>query len=211
MTRFRVGLTGGIGSGKSLVAEEFARLGAHVVDTDAIARAMTAPEGDAIEPIRGRFGSEFIDRSGALDRTRTRELVFRDKAARRALEDILHPLIHAAVEAQVEKAPPLAAYLVLVVPLLVESRTWRSRVDRVLVIDCAIDSQVARVKRRSGLDESAARAIIASQATRAERLKAADDILVNEASTASARVRAVRLHALYDQLAHLAQRRPDPR
>jgi dephospho-CoA kinase len=207
--RFRVGLTGGIGSGKSLIADEFARLGAHVVDTDAIAHALTAPGGDAIEPIRARFGSAFIDKSGALDRARMRALVFRDTAARRALEGILHPLVRGAAEADAERAPLVAAYLVLVIPLLIESRTWESRVNRVLVIDCAIESQLARLQRRSGLDESSAQAIIASQATRAERLNAADDILVNESSTAAARGRVARLHALYGQLARREMRHSD--
>ena len=207
--RFRIGLTGGIGSGKSLIAAEFARLGAHVVDTDAIAHTLTAPDGDAIEQIRGRFGSEFIDKSGALDRGRMRELVFRDAAARRALEQILHPLIHSAVEADTERTPVAAAYVVLVIPLLIESHTWQSRVNRVLVIDCAIESQIVRLRRRNGLDESSARAIIASQATRAERLQAADDILVNESSTAAARARVARLNALYGQLARSEQRRSD--
>jgi dephospho-CoA kinase len=207
--RFRIGLTGGIGSGKSLIAEEFARLGTHVVDTDAIAHALTAPDGDAIAPIRGRFGSEFIDKSGALDRVRMRELVFRDTAARRVLEQILHPMIRSAVEADAARAPLAAPYLVLVVPLLIESRTWRSRVNRVLVIDCAIASQIVRLRRRNGLDESSARAIIASQATRAERLNAADDILVNESSAAAARERVARLHALYGQLARGETRHSD--
>ena len=202
--RLRVGLTGGIGSGKSLVADELARLGAHVIDTDAIAHALTAPGGQAIAPIRARFGAEFIDANGALDRARMRELVFRDAAARKALEAILHPVIGAAAEADAAAAPATAPYLVFVIPLLIESGSWRTRVDRVLVIDCAPDTQVARVMRRSGLDESTARAIIASQAPRAARLAAADDVLVNEDTPAAARRRAARLHARYCE-----QRRPD--
>lgn len=207
--RFRVGLTGGVASGKSLIAEEFARLGAHVVDADAIAHALTAPGGDGIEPIRARFGSAFIDKSGALDRARMRALVFRDTAARHALEGILHPLIRAAAEADAERAPLATAYLVFVIPLLIESRAWESRVNRVLVIDCAIESQVARLQRRSGLDELSARAIIASQATRAQRLQAADDILVNESSTAAAHARVARLHALYGHMVRGEQRHSD--
>lgn len=195
--RLRVGLTGGIGSGKSLIADEFARLGAHVIDTDAIAHALTAPGGGAIDAIRARFGAEFIDRSGALDRTRMRDLVFRDASARKALERILHPLIGAEAEASAAAAPATARYLVFVIPLLIESGSWRARVDRVLVVDCALDTQIARVVRRSGLDEPAARAIIASQATRAARLDAADDVLVNEDTPANARARAARLHARY--------------
>ncbi len=195
--RLRVGLTGGIGSGKSLVAAELAQLGAHVIDTDAIAHALTAPGGGAIDAIRARFGAEFIDRSGALERARMREFVFRDASARKALEQILHPLIGADAEASAAAAPASAPYLVFVIPLLIESGSWRARVERVLVVDCALDTQVARVMCRSGLDERAARAIIASQATRAARLDAADDVLVNEDTPANARLRAARLHALY--------------
>jgi dephospho-CoA kinase len=195
--RLRVGLTGGIGSGKSLVADELARRGAHVIDTDAIAHALTAPGGRAIAALRASFGAEFIDRSGALDRARMRDLVFRDGAARRALEQILHPMIGAEAEARAAAASATAPYLVFVIPLLIESGSWRARVDRVLVVDCALDTQLARVMRRSGLDEPAARAIIASQTTRAARLDAADDVLVNEDTPESARRHAAQLHVLY--------------
>jgi dephospho-CoA kinase len=197
--RWRVGLTGGIGSGKSLVAEEFARLGAHLIDADAIAHRLTSPGGAAIEHIRAGFGAAYIDARGALARDRMRALVFGDAGARRALERILHPLIRAEIEAMAAAAPPSAPYLVFVIPLLVESGTWRARVDRVLVIDCAIETQIARVMRRSGLEETAARAIVASQAPRAARLDAADDVLVNEAAPEAARQRAARLHTLYSR------------
>lgn len=197
--RCRVGLTGGIGSGKSLVADELARLGAHVIDADAIAHRLTGLRGAAIEDIRARFGAAYIDARGALARDRMRELVFRDADAKRALERILHPRIRAEAEAMAAAAPASAPYLVFVVPLLVESGTWRARVDRVLVIDCAIETQVARVMRRSGLEEAAARAIVASQTTRAARLDAADDVLVNEDAPEAARRRAARLHALYSR------------
>lgn len=195
-----MGLTGGIGSGKSLVADELATRGACVVDTDAIAHALTAPGGAAIAPIRDRFGAKFVDDRGALARADMRELVFRDAQARSALEQILHPMIRIETEAMAAAAPAAAPYVVLVIPLLIESGAWRARVDRVLVVDCAIDTQIARVMRRSGLDEASARTIIASQATRAARLDAADDVVVNEGAPADARRHAARLHALYATL-----------
>ncbi len=198
--RLRVGLTGGIGSGKSLVADELARLGAHVIDTDAIAHALTAPGGGAIAAIRARFGTDYLDGRGALDRARMRGLVFGDAEARRALEEILHPMIRAQAEASAAAAAAAAPYNVFVIPLLIESGSWRDRVDRVLVVDCAVDTQIARVMRRSGLDAAAARAIIAVQVTRAARLDAADDVLVNEGAADDARRAAARLHALYREL-----------
>jgi dephospho-CoA kinase len=198
-SRFRVGLTGGIGSGKSLVANEFSRLGAHVVDADAVAHTLTAPGGNAIEPIRARFGIKFIDENGALNRTRMRDLVFRDASAKKALEQILHPMIRAEVDVFAEAAPATTPYLVLSIPLLIESGKWNDRVDRILVIDCTIETQIARVMLRNGLARSAARSIIANQATRKARLDAADDVLVNESSADEARRRVIRLHTLYGQ------------
>ncbi|MGE5337212.1 MAG: dephospho-CoA kinase [Gemmatimonadota bacterium] len=197
--KFAVGLTGGIGSGKSLIADEFARLGAHVVDADAIAHALTRPGGKAIEPIRARFGGAFVGADGALDRAALRLLVFQDSAARLALEKILHPMIRAEAEAQAGAAPDAAPYVLFVIPLLIESGVWRARVDRVLVIDCAIQTQIARVMQRSGLDEAATRAVISSQAARSVRLDAADDILVNEGAPHAALRRTAWLHAHYSQ------------
>lgn len=210
--RFRVGLTGGVGSGKSLVADELARLGAHVIDADEIAHALTAPGGAAIDVIRSHFGTDFIDARGALDRARMRDLVFREPAARQQLEQILHPMIRAVTEQRAADAPAAAPYAVLVIPLLIESGIWRTRVDRVLVVDCSIETQVARVMRRSGLDEVTARAIVASQATREARLDAADDVLVNEGSAEVALRRAAQLHALYVHLASQAHatKAPEP-
>lgn len=195
MARLRVGLTGGIGSGKSVVAAQFAALGASIIDTDQIARCMTVPGGPAMPAIVAEFGPEFADASGAMDRERMRALVFSDLGAKARLEGILHPLIRATALAAAESAT--GAYVIYDVPLLVESGSWRDRVDRVLVVDCPEDAQVARVTARSGLDASQVRAIMATQATRAARLAAADDIINNEGELAALAPQIARLHNLY--------------
>jgi dephospho-CoA kinase len=174
----RVGLTGGIGSGKSTVAARLVERGAELIDTDAIARSLTLPGGAAIEPIRATFGADFIDASGALDRARMREAAFADVDARRRLEAILHPRIGLEVERRV--AASTAPLTVLDIPLLVESGRWRCRVDRVWVVDCTEEAQLARVMARSGWAESAVRAVIAQQASRAARRAAADAVIHNE-------------------------------
>ena len=199
--RFSVGLTGGIGSGKSLVADLLAARGAAIVDTDAIAHRLTAAGGAAIAPIRAAFGAEFIDPQGALDRARMRARVFADGGARRALEDVLHPLIRAAAETDAAAAPREAPYVVFAVPLLVESGNWAGRVDRVLVIDCPVAVQVARVVRTRALAPTLVEAIVAQQASRAQRLAAADDVLINAGTTAQLPPRIARLHMLYCALA----------
>ena len=175
--RLSIGLTGGIGSGKSTVATSLAALGASVIDTDAIARNLTQPGGAAIAPIAAVFGHDFIDASGALDRARMRERVFAEPAARQRLEGILHPLIREETARQAAFAGPIAVFDV---PLLVESGRWREQVDRVLVIDCEEDTQVARVTARSGWTEQAVRQVIAQQARRSERRACADAIVYNE-------------------------------
>ncbi|WP_119153897.1 dephospho-CoA kinase [Caldimonas tepidiphila] len=175
----RVGLTGGIGSGKSTVAELLARRGAWIVDTDAISRSLTAPGGAAIEALRERFGGEFIGADGALDRARMRELVFRDPQARQRLEALLHPLIRQETQAQAARAAP-GQIVVFDVPLLVESGRWREQVDLILVVDCSEETQVRRVMQRSGLSRDAVQRIIAQQAGRAQRLAVADAVIVNE-------------------------------
>jgi dephospho-CoA kinase len=181
-----VGLTGGIGSGKSTVASMLRDLGAHVVDTDAIAHRLTAPGGRAIAPIAARFGDGVIDARGAMDRAAMRERVFADPALRRALEAILHPMIAEDTQAEAASAPP-GARIVFDVPLLVESgRRWRDRVDRILVVDCAVGTQVERVMRRNGWSEEAVRRVIAQQATREARRAAADDLIVNDGLTLDA-------------------------
>ncbi|MGH8706384.1 MAG: dephospho-CoA kinase, partial [Burkholderiales bacterium] len=146
---FVVGLTGGIGSGKSAAAEEFARLGATVVDTDAIAHELTGPGGAAVAEVRRLFGNEFVDSSGAMDRKRMRELAFSDPGRRKRLESLLHPLIRAESARRIAAAS--GPYVVHVVPLLVESPDYRSRVQRVLVVDCAEETQIERAQRRSNL------------------------------------------------------------
>jgi dephospho-CoA kinase len=196
---FVIGLTGGIGSGKSAAADEFARLGATLVDTDVIAHALTAPGGAAIAPVRALFGEECIDASGAMDRAKVRARVFADPAARRQLEGILHPLIRRESAARVAAAT--GAYVVLVVPLLVESADYRARVDRVLVVDCPLELQVSRVRARSGLSEDEARRIIAAQVSRETRLAAADDVIDNSGTLEALHAQVRRLHQRYLELA----------
>lgn len=177
----RVGLTGGIGSGKSTVLQMLAQLGAAVIDADAISRATTAAGGAAIAAIAQRFGSEFIGPDGALDRTRMREHAYADPQARRQLEEIIHPLVGAESARQVQSALDAGVpCIVFDIPLLVESGRWRAQVDRVLVIDCSPQTQVDRVVARSALAPEAVRAIMAAQATRAQRLAAADIVICNE-------------------------------
>jgi dephospho-CoA kinase len=178
---FKLGLTGGIGSGKTYVANLLAGWGASVIDTDQIAHALTAPEGLAIAPIRAAFGSDVIGPEGALDRARMRELVFSNPAERVTLEGILHPLITQEVLVQAKAATGL--YAVFVVPLLVESGRWRDRIDRLCVVDCDEATQIARVQARSGIPTDTIRRILDAQASRAQRLAVADDVIVNSAST----------------------------
>jgi len=181
---WRIGLTGGIGSGKSTVAGLLAAHGAAIVDSDAIARRLTLPGGAAIAAIRGEFGPDLIDASGALDRDRMRTLAFADPQARRRLEAILHPLI--GLETEREAAASPARVKVFDVPLLVESGRWRQRVDRVIVVDCSEDTQVQRVVQRAGWPAATVRAIIAQQASRAARLAAADAVIRNDGITLEA-------------------------
>lgn len=175
----RIGLTGGIGSGKSTVAAMLETHGAGVVDTDAISRRLTASGGQAIPALREAFGDTAIDAHGALDRSRMRQLAFDEPAIRHRLEAILHPMISADTE---REAARLATSPVIVfdVPLLVESPQWRHRVHRVLVIDCSETTQIARVMQRSGWTETSVRAVIAAQATREQRRAVADDLIVND-------------------------------
>jgi dephospho-CoA kinase len=196
---FVVGLTGGIGSGKSAAAEQFARLGAAVVDTDAIAHELTAAGGAAIEEVRRALGDEYIDHTGAMDRAKVRVRVFSDPAARARLEAVLHPRIRAESERRIAAAT--APYVVHVVPLLLESGDYRRRVARVLVVDCAPDLQAARVRRRSGLADEEIRRIVAAQMPRAARLSAADDVIDNSGSIDALHKQVAALHARYLELA----------
>ncbi len=175
----RVGLTGGIGSGKSTVCRILRDLGAWVVDTDAIAHRLTAPGGRALPAIAAQFGAEVIADNGAMDRTRMRERVFADPAQRRALEAILHPMIGEDTRAEAAAAPQ-GAIVVFDVPLLVESGRWRDQVDRILVVDCPVETQIARVMQRNGWTADAVQRIIDQQASRAQRLAVADDVIVND-------------------------------
>lgn len=174
----RVGLTGGIGSGKSTVAGFLREAGAAIVDTDAISRALTLPGGAAMPAIAEQFGAEFVTADGALDRDRMRALAFSDAAAKRRLEAILHPLITAEALAQAEAAR--APLVVFDVPLLVESGRWRPRVARVLVVDCTVDTQRARVLQRPGWTHERVEGALAAQATREARRAAADAVILNE-------------------------------
>jgi dephospho-CoA kinase len=177
----RVGLTGGIGSGKSTVLQMLAELGAAVIDADAISRATTAAGGAAIAAIAQRFGPDFIGPDGALDRARMREHAYADPDARKRLEDIIHPLVGRESARQVQAALDAGVpCIVFDIPLLVESGRWRAQVDRVLVIDCSPETQVERVVARSGLEPQAVRAIMAAQAPRALRLAAADMVICND-------------------------------
>jgi len=195
---FVVGLTGGIGSGKSAAADEFARLGATVVDTDAIAHELTGKGGAAIPGVEKLFGKDFIA-DGAMDRKRVREHVFADPAAKRALEGLLHPMIREESARRIAAAA--GPYVVHVVPLLVESADYRRRVDRVLVVDCPEETQLERVRARSGLSEDEVRAIMRGQASRAERLAAAADVIDNSGSRDALRTRVAALHQKYLQFA----------
>ena len=198
-TPYVVGLTGGIGSGKSAAADLLAARGALVVDTDQIAHQLTAPGGAAMEPIREAFGNGVVAADGALNRPAMRALAFEDPAARKRLEAILHPMIRAESERQCRAAT--TPYVVLVVPLLIESGTYRERVRRLCVVDCPEDVQVLRVMQRSGLEERQVRAIMAAQASRAERLAAADDVIDNGGGYEELAAQVARLHAAYLLLA----------
>jgi len=176
-----VGLTGGIGSGKSTAAQSLVALGAHLVDTDAIARVLTLPGGAAVPALAAEFGADALTADGALDREKMRRLVFADPGAKARLEAILHPLIGA--EAGRQAAAAGGRPVVFDVPLLSESSHWRARVDRVLVIDCGEATQAARVARRPGWTEDAARRVIAQQASRAARRAMADAVIDNDGFT----------------------------
>ncbi len=178
--RLVIGLTGGIGSGKSTVSQMLTELGAHLVDTDAISRALTAPGGAAIPLIAAQFGEHLIDAQGAMDRTRMRELAFADPSALARLEGILHPLIGQHADTHAGLALP-DQHIVYDVPLLAESsRRWRDKVDRILVLDAEPETQIARVMVRSGWPREAVEAVLAKQATREVRRALADHVLLNE-------------------------------
>ncbi|HEX5125822.1 MAG TPA: dephospho-CoA kinase [Rhodocyclaceae bacterium] len=199
MRPFVVGLTGGIGSGKSSAAQRFNELGATVVDTDVIAHRLTEPCGVAMSAIRQVFGNEVVGRDRALDRAAMRRIVFADDGARAKLEAILHPMIRACSDEEVAAAT--GSYVVLVVPLLIESAHYRERCDRIAVVDCSEQAQIERAVKRGRLTERDVRAIIAAQAGRDVRRAAAHDIIDNGGSFDSLRHQVDALHALYLQMA----------
>lgn len=176
-----VGLTGGVGCGKSTVASLLSGKGISVIDTDVLAHELTAAGGRAIPALVSNFGAEVIAADGALDRGVMRDRVFSSSVARAKLESILHPLIREEVEIRLAAADISTPYAVLVIPLMFETMGYRSRVRRVLAVDCSIESQIKRVMRRPGLDELGARRIVASQIGRPFRLQLADDLIFNEA------------------------------
>jgi dephospho-CoA kinase len=192
---FTVGLTGGIGCGKTTVADQFAALGASVIDTDQIAHTLTAPHGAAMPALLAEFGAGFATAEGALDRAKMRELVFTDPGARARLEAILHPKIRDATAAAAAIAT--GPYVIFVVPLLVESGSWAGRVSRVLAIDCPEQLQIERVMARNGLPEAQVRAIMAAQATREQRLAAADDVILNDDGIELLAPQVERMHTFY--------------
>ena len=200
-----VGVTGGIGSGKSSAAALFAERGAGIVDTDDIAHELTRPGGRAMPAIIKVFGPGIAAADGSLDRAAMRQLVFAEPAQRKVLEGILHPLIRAEARDRVMRSA--AAYVMLVVPLLLESSGYPDLVQRVLVIDCEESLQISRTMQRSALTEEAVRAIMAAQLPRQQRLARADDVLLNDGDLAQLRSQVERLHDRYLALA-AATRKP---
>lgn len=192
---FVVGLTGGIGSGKSTVADLFAGHGVPVIDTDVIARALTAPGEMALEAVRAAFGDQVMQADGALDRAALRRRVFSDADARHQLEAILHPRIRSVVEQQL--AALSAPYVLIVIPLLVETGAYQEILDRVLLVDCPEEQQITRVMTRSGLTLDEVKAILATQAGRVARLAIADDVISNAASPEALRTQVAALHRRY--------------
>ena len=195
MSEFVVGLTGGIGSGKSTVADLFVEQGAALVDTDAIAHELTGPGGAAMPLLVEAFGAQVARPDGAMDRATMRRLVFADPAAKLRLEGLLHPLIRQLSAERCRAAT--APYVILAVPLLVESGTYRERCDRIVVVDCPESLQIERVIARNGMRRDEVLAIMAAQASRAQRLAVADDVVVNDAGRTKIYDRVAELHLKY--------------
>lgn len=195
MSDFVVGLTGGIGSGKSTVADLFVEQGAILVDTDAIAHELTAAGGAAMQGLIAEFGLSVVTAGGAMDRAAMRRLVFADPSARVRLEGILHPLIRQLSAERCRAA--VSPYVVLAVPLLVESGTYRERCDRIVVVDCPESLQIERVMARNGMSVDEVKAIMAAQATRQQRLAVANDVVVNDADQAKLHAQVGALHRMY--------------
>ena len=200
LNNYVVGLTGGIGSGKTTVADLFAALGVDVVDTDVIARQLTGVAGDAMPSIKKAFGEALLAADGSLNRNQMRSLAFADPEAKRRLEAILHPMIREKSREQCQKKTA-SPYVMLVVPLLVESGTYRESMNRILLVDCNESLQIERVMQRSALSASQVKAIMDTQATRAERLAVADDVILNDKDVSSLDSRVRALHQQYLALA----------
>ena len=199
---FRVGLTGGIGSGKSTVATLFEELGVPVIDTDAISRQLTQPGGAAIPAIQAEFGQSFIDTSGALDREKMRQLVFSDPASKQRLEQILHPLILEQVHTLAGSSK--AAYTLIVVPLLFETGDYKNWLHRTVTVDCSEHTQLERTLKRKGMSEQTVRSILSHQLSRAQRLQLADDCINNDGNLTDLRPQIERLNRLYLELAAIS-------
>jgi dephospho-CoA kinase len=198
---FIVGLTGGIGCGKTTVSQLFAELGVSIIDTDEIAHVLTAAHGPAIPAIADVFGTDYIDEHGALNRTLMRELVFNDAAAKDKLEAILHPMIYQSVIEAIARHTD-AAYILLAVPLLIETGRYLHLVQRILVVDCDEQQQISRTMARSNLSANAVQRIMANQASRQQRLQQADDIILNQGAPELTQQQVMQLHQSYLLQAH---------
>lgn len=196
---YKVGLTGGIGSGKSTVAALFAALDVPVIDTDVISHQLTHADGVAIPAIRAEFGADYLNTTGALDRTKMRNLVFSDPAAKLRLEAILHPIIRAQAREMADSSH--APYVLLVIPLLFDTNHYLAWINRTLTVDCSEDAQIARATLRSGISEQTVRSILAQQLTRSQRLAKADDAILNVGTLQELQPQITRLHQRYLALA----------
>ncbi len=194
--RLCVGLTGGIGSGKSTVSKLFSNLGAYIIDTDEIAHQLTQADGGAMAEITRVFGPDYLDTAGALDRAKMRKLIFSDSEAKKRLEALIHPLIRLRVQEEIDSVND-APYVVLVVPLLLQSPAYMKWVQRILVVDCPEDQQIERVMQRSNLSEVEVRSILSQQSSRAERLSKATDLIHNDGSLAQLEKQVHALHEVY--------------
>lgn len=196
---FTLGLTGGIGSGKSTVATLFAERGARIVDMDDIAHKLTVPGGKAMDLIRQAFGDAYVRADGSLDRARMRELVFHEQEARKKLESILHPMIHQKAWDQAIQLN--GSYVVFVIPLLTEQPVWQKMASRILVVDCPEELQITRVMARSGMTREQVQSIMMTQATRAQRKAIADDVILNDNGVENLSAEVARLDAEYKKIA----------
>jgi dephospho-CoA kinase len=193
---YLIGLTGGIGCGKSTIASFFKEFGAHIIDADEISHAITAPSGIAIDAIAQAFGTEFIDDLGALNRVKMRELIFSDPHAKHKLENILHPLIYQKILSEIHQLQH-TPYILLVIPLLIESPKYLALVQRIAVVDCDESQQVSRTAARSHLAEDAIKKIMDCQISRTQRLQHADDVISNQNELTLTKAQVAALHAQY--------------